>query len=158
METIRKLEIEDLKEIIFLRTKIQNYDFSCYLDTSNKLIDEETLKEKTLDYLKENLNKNIYLFGLFIDDELVANCGFYLDKHFPTYSNPNGIIGYICNVFTKEEFRKKGYQRKLFNYCLSYARKMKIINFKLSSKNKYAIKMYQDFGFKKDENIYTYKV
>lgn len=157
MEVIRKLELEDLDDMVNLRIDIQNYDAK-FLDDKEKLISEKELRERTCEYLKRNLNDNLFMFGLFLDDKLIANCGFYVDRHFPTYNTPNGIMGYICNVFTLEEYRKRGYQRKLFEYVLEYAKSMDIINFKLSSINENAIKMYSSFGFELNDHTFNFRV
>lgn len=98
------------------------------------------------------------MFGYFLDNTLIANCGFYVDSHFPTYSNPSGITGHICNVFTLSKYRNKGYQRKIFKVCLDYAKKMGITNFQLSSRNENAINMYRLYGFIHNDHVYAYKV
>lgn len=157
MEKLCKLELDNLDSMVDLRIGIQNYDAK-FLDEKEVLISEDELREKTRDYLKKSLNNNLYMFGLFLDDKLIANCGFYIDSHFPTYNTPNGITGYICNVFTLEEYRGRGYQRKLFAVVLKYAQDMGIINFKLSSINAKAIKMYESFGFELSDHMFTYRV
>ncbi len=157
MEVIRKLEIDDLDDMIMLRLGIQNYDLR-YIDEKSILLNPNELEIKTRDYIKENLNKTLFMFGVIVDNELVANCGFYLDRHFPTYNNSSGMLGYICNVFTREEYRNKGYQNKLFSFCFEYAKKMGITNFKLSSLNDTAINMYKKFGFKASDSTYELKV
>lgn len=157
MEVIRKLNLTDLDQMVSLRLAIQNYDLK-YINDNEIILDESTLIEKTKSYIETHLDKTLFMFGLFIGDELVANCGFYLDEHFPTYNNSNGYYGYICNVFTKEEHRGKGFQRKVFDECFEYAKEMGISSFKLSSKNEIAIKMYKFFGFKQIDNMYSCKV
>ncbi|MCX4364897.1 MAG: GNAT family N-acetyltransferase [Bacilli bacterium] len=157
METIKKLDLTNLDDMINLRLGIQNYD-SKFLDELEILISEKELRERTRKYLMQSLNDNLHMFGYFIDDKLIANCGFYIDKHFPTYNTPNGITGYICNVFTLEEYRNKGYQRKLFQDVLSNAKKMGITYFKLSSINVNAIKMYESFGFTLSDHMYTFRM
>ncbi len=157
METIKKLDLTNLDDMINLRLGIQNYD-SKFLDELEILISEKELRERTRKYLMQSLNDNLHMFGYFIDNKLIANCGFYIDKHFPTYNTPNGITGYICNVFTLEEYRNKGYQRKLFQDVLSNAKKMGITYFKLSSINVNAIKMYESFGFTLSDHMYTFRM
>lgn len=157
METISKLNLNDLDQMLSLRIAIQNYDLK-YINENEIILNESELIEETKKYFELHLNTSLFMFGAFINNELVANCGFYLDKPFPTYNNTNGYYGYICNVFTKEEYRGKGFQRKVFNECFKYAKEMGIISFKLSSKNKIAIKMYKSFGFKQIDNMYSYKV
>lgn len=157
MEVIRKLEIDDIDNMILLRLDNQNYDLK-YIDEKSTLINQNELEAKTKKYITENLNKTLFMFGLFIDEQLVVNCGFYLDKHFPTYDNPSGMVGYICNVFTKEEYRNKGYQKKVFNYCFEYVKDLGITKFKLSSLNELAINMYKQFGFRKSDSVYACEV
>ncbi len=157
MEVVRRLELNDLSSMINLRLGIQNYDLR-YPGKDKTLIDEAELENKTRKYLEENLNDRIYIFGLFIDNELVSNVGFYLEKHFPTYTNPSGLVGYICNVYTKEKYRNKGYQKKVFNYVLNYAKNIGITKFQLSSLNEIAINMYKSFGFTKKNSVYQLEI
>lgn len=154
MELIRKLEFSDLEQMLSLRIEIQNYD-SKYMDSKSIILNQKQLEEKTKEYLKNNLNNTLYMFGCFIDKKLIANCGFYIDKHFPTYKNPNGITGYICNVFTLKEYRNKGYQKKVFETCFKYAKEMGITSFRLDSINENAISMYKSFGFINNNHIYS---
>lgn len=157
MESLRKLELSDLEEMVNLRIGIQNYD-ARFLDEKAIVLSEDELREKSREYLTKSLNDNLYMFGYFVDNKLVANCGFYVDRHFPTYTTPNGITGYMCNVFTLEEYRGRGYQRKIFEEALKYAKSMDITNFKLSSINDKAIRMYKSFGFTFNDHMYSYKV
>ncbi len=152
-EEVKQLNEKNIDEIISLRIDLQNYDKKYYRDSIIEISQEE-LKRNTAEYLKNNLNKNLFLFGCYIDNIIVSICGFYLEQHFPTYTNENGKIAYICNVYTKPEYRNKGYQRKTFNYCLAYAKENKIKKFKLDSRNEIAIKFYKGYGFKEIDNAF----
>ncbi len=156
-EEIKKLSEDNIKEIIPLRIELQNYDKKYFKDEEIK-INEEVLRKNTETFLKNNINKNLFLFGYYTNGILVSICGFYFERHFPTYKNENGKIAYICNVYTKPEYRKKGYQRKVFEYCLAYAKENKIKQFKLDSKNEIAIKFYKEYGFKEVDNAYTLSI
>jgi len=157
MEVVRKLEMSDLEQMVELRVGIQDYSLR-FMDLQQKKISSDDLKEKTKSYLKKHLNNSLYMFGVFIDDELIANCGFYIDERFPSYDNESGLVGYICNVFTKEKYRGRGFQKKVFDMCINYASKLGITSFKLRSRNEIAIKMYKYFGFISDNNIYSLKL
>jgi len=61
-------------------------------------------------------------------------------------------VGYITSVFTKQEHREKGYQRKVFEECLNYGESIGITRFKLSTKNPKAMNMYASRGFIDDTN------
>ena len=157
MKVVRKLNLDDLEQMIDLRIAIQNHDLK-YLKETDVVLSEDLLIENTRKYLIEHLDKNLFMFGLFINNCLVANCGYYLDEHFPTYDNPNGCYGYICNVFTSEKYRRKGFQKEVFSECFNYAKKNGIISFKLSSKDEIAINMYKSFGFYQINDMYRCKV
>lgn len=156
MEELRKLELSDLDQMVSFRLMLQNYDLK-YFDPDSTMVDQKQLEENTRQYFKENLDTNILMFGYLIDGKLVSNCGFYVESHFPTYHNPYGKSAYICNVYTEEAYRGKGYQKKVFEFCMAYAKDMGITRFSLDSLNEHAIQMYQSFGFQKDEHIYTYQ-
>ncbi len=152
-EEVKQLNHENIDEITSLRIDLQNYDKK-YFKEDDIIINQEQLKKNTEVFLKKNLNKNLFLFGYYTNNTLVSICGLYLERHFPTYINANGKIAYICNVYTKPEYRKKGYQRNVFEYCLAYAKENKIKQFQLDSKNEIAIKFYKEYGFKEVDNAY----
>lgn len=157
MEVVRRLNLDDLEQMISLRIELQEYDL-IYVEDNQKILKKKDLIEKTKAYFERHLNNDLYMFGVFIDDELISNCGFFIDEHFPTFVNESGLVGYICNVFTKEKYRKKGYQKKVFDVCFRYAKEMGITNFKLNSRNKNAINMYKTFGFSISNSTYSFKV
>ena len=157
MGVIRKLDLSYLEDMVNLRIGIQNYDAQ-FLDEKDIILTEDELRESTRKYLAISLDNNLYMFGYFVDEVLVANCGFYIDRHFPTYNTPNGITAYMCNVFTLEEYRGRGYQRKIFEEALNYAKGLGIIAFKLSSINVNAIRMYESFGFELSDHMYTFRL
>lgn len=146
MDGVRKLEQEDIIKMLPLRLSLQKFDQK-YMDTAKICIDEKGLEERTKNYLQENLNKNIYMFGFFKEEELVSLCGFYVFRGFPTYTNPSGQIAHMASVYTKESHRRRGHQKETFAYALSYAEKMGITKFELDSGNEEAISMYKSFGF-----------
>lgn len=59
--------------------------------------------------------------------------------------------GYICDVFTLREYRKKGIQTNLIKECIKFAKENNIIELKLSSDNPNAIKIYKEQGFEYDK-------
>mgnify|MGYP001831389752 FL=1 len=63
------------------------------------------------------------------------------------------MLGYICDVFTLKEYRRKGIQTNLIKECIKFAKKNNIIELKLSSDNPEAIRIYQEQGFEHDKLI-----
>lgn len=60
---VRKLEKEDIEKIIPLRIALQKYDG---LHHGNFVVDEEKLAGATREFLKENINQEIFMFGGFV--------------------------------------------------------------------------------------------
>lgn len=145
--TVRKLNEEDIEQIVPLRVALQIYD-----NEGDLGIEEKELEDKTRTFLQENIDKDVYMFGTFIGEELVSICGFIIFKYFPQSNDLSCQVAYITSVFTKEEYRGNGYQRKAFEECINFAKDMGFVRFKLSSDNPKAIKMYESFGFIDDKN------
>ena len=106
----------------------------------------------TKNYLKEHLNKDIFFFIESIDNKIVATCGLQVIKYMPQCVE-SGIEGYICDIFTLKEYRRRGIQTNLIRECIKFAKKNRIIKLKLSSDNQEAIRIYQGQGFEHDELI-----
>lgn len=152
---VRKLEKEDIEKIIPLRLALQKYDG---IHHGNFKVDEEKLGEATRKYLNENINQGIFMFGGFVDDELVAICGFNLLKEMPNMKNLTGEVAFVCSVFTKEEYRENGYQKETFKMCMNYAKSLGIVRFELGTVNPKAIEMYKQFGFVFNQNAMKLKL
>lgn len=139
---VRKLEKEDIEKIIPLRIDLQIHD-----NGGNLGVEQTDLEERTRIFLEKNINQDLYMFGTFVNDELVSICGFIISRYFPQANDLNGEIAYVTSVYTKEKYRKKGYQRKAFEECINFAKKLGIIRFYLSTKNPNAMKLYASMGF-----------
>lgn len=111
----------------------------------------------TKDYLEEHLNRDIFFFIEIIDNKIVATCGLQVIKYMPQCVE-SGIEGYICDVFTLKEYRRKGIQTNLIKECIKFAKEKHIIELKLSSDNPEAIKIYKDLGFEYDNLIMKRKI
>lgn len=59
----------------------------------------------------------------------------------------NGREGFICDVFTLKEDRRKGIQTNLLQESLKFAQKNNLTTIKLETDNPEAIKIYQKLGF-----------
>lgn len=142
---VRELKQENIEEIIPLRIALQKFDYE-----GNLGIDEKILENKTREFLIENLDKDLHMFGTYINNELVSMCGVIVLKHFPQADDLSCKIGYITCVYTKDEYRGKGYQKKVFLECIEYGKKLGINRFELSTKSPIAMKMYESVGFQDD--------
>ena len=150
---VRRLNKENIEEIIPLRIALQKVDFE-----NNLGIDEQILIDKTREFLNENLDKDLFMYGTYVNRELVSICGLSIFKYFPQADDLSCKVGYITCVYTKNEYRGKGYQKQVFQKCIELGKQIGITRFKLSTKNPIALKMYESFGFKEDENAKKMKM
>lgn len=141
----RIAKYEDIDEISKLRIMQQKDDWKELYP--NK---DEELYEITKNYLKEHLNKNVFLFIEIIDNRIIATCGLQIIKYMPQCIE-SGIEGYICDVFTLKEYRKKGIQTNLIKQCIKFAKENNVIELKLSTDNPEAIRLYKAQGFEIDK-------
>lgn len=143
----RIAKYEDIEEISKLRILQQKDDWKEeYPDK------DEELYEVTIKYLKEHLNKDVIFFIEVMDDKIIATCGLQIIKYMPQCIE-SGIEGYICDVYTLNEYRRKGIQTNLIKKCVEFAEENNVIELKLSSDNPEAIRIYKRQGFKFDELI-----
>lgn len=150
---VRRLNKENIEEILPLRIALQKVDFE-----DNLGIDEQILIDKTREFLNENLDKDLFMYGTYVNRELVSICGLSIFKYFPQADDLSCKVGYITCVYTKDEYRGNGYQKQAFQKCIELGKQMGITRFKLSTKNPIAMKMYANFGFKEDENAKKMKM
>lgn len=135
---------EDIEELSKLRVMQQKDDWD------DNYIDKYDLRKTTKDYLSNHLNKDLYIFIVKNNNNIIATCGLQIIKKLPQ-CNDNGLEGYVCNVFTKKEFRNKGIQTKVLKKCIQFAKEKQINLLSLSSDNEIAINIYKKFGFNFDK-------
>lgn len=142
---IKIAKYEDIEEISRLRILQQKDDWGKLYP--NK---DEELYIVTKRYLEKHLNNDVFFFLEVLEGKIVATCGLQIIEYMPQCIE-NGIEGYICDVFTLKEYRKKGIQTKLLKECIKFAKEKNICELKLSSDNPYAIKIYENQGFEFDK-------
>lgn len=147
---IRELGVKDIDIIVPLRVSLQVFDYG----KRNIIVDEDNLAKATKEYLINNLNKNLFMFGGFVQEKLVSLCGYNIIEFFPTHENNTGKEANICSVITMEEYRGKGYMTKLFKECLDHINQNGFKSCRLVASNPIALKIYEKFGFEKYKNIY----
>ena len=85
---VRRLNKENIEEIIPLRIALQKVDFE-----NNLGIDEQILIDKTREFLNENLDKDLFMYGTYVDRELVSICGLSIFKYFPQAADLSCNVG-----------------------------------------------------------------
>jgi GNAT superfamily N-acetyltransferase len=57
------------------------------------------------------------------DGEIIATSGICFYQLPPTYSNPSGRVAYITNMYTKDEYRRRGIAAELLEAVIEEAKK-----------------------------------
>ncbi len=142
---IRKLDINDIDTYCNLRVAM-------LLSDKSVSYNKEELVLQTREYYEDYINKTLFIFGYIENEEIVSVAAYEVLKRLPTpkINNLNSDIAYVCSIYTKEEYRNKGYSKLLLNEVIEDAKKRGLTRFKLSSHNEIAIKLYKKFGFKSD--------
>jgi ribosomal protein S18 acetylase RimI-like enzyme len=112
---------------------------------------EENFKEHSF---SEELLDLDYYYGIKYGEKLISLAGVHvLSKEFQ--------VAAIGNVATKEEFRKKGYSKKVMSFLIKeLLKKIDVIGLNVDKNNESAIKLYESMGFVKvtEFNDYFAKV
>ena len=108
--------------------------------------DIEIIRRDLPDYFKKHLNRNI--FGYLIrEKEEIAACAFLLVVEKPmSPAFITGRTGTVLNVYTKPQYRHKGYAKEIMNKLLSDAveKNLSVVELK-STEDGYHL--YQSVGF-----------
>lgn len=143
--SIRTANEDDIEKISDLRVLQQHDDWgSDYPNNDNDFYN------RTLSYMNTAIRScDFKMFVAEIEGSIIATCGLQVIHMLPQ-CNDEGKYGFICNVFTQEEFRQHGIQSMLIEKVLVYAKEQKISEIKLETDNEIAIKLYEKYGFKTD--------
>ena len=142
---IKQLTKEDIPELLNLRIEQQKEYHECLND------EEKYIIEYTKNYIEENLNKDLFMFGVFEQNEIVAICGYNIWNGFPSMTNHSGKIAYLCSAYTRKGYRGQGIMKKLLDKSINAIKEEGITRIKLTSSKENAIRIYSRLGFIKDE-------
>jgi ribosomal protein S18 acetylase RimI-like enzyme len=138
----RKANYDDINLLTEIRIKV--------LKKANALKDDvnmDNVFRETHKYYMEYLNDNNHITYPAFDDKIFIGCGsicFY--NVMPTYNNQTGKKAYIMNMYTKENYRRKGIGTKVPDLLVKEAKQKCIKQIQLESTEigKY---LYKKYGF-----------
>ena len=110
------------------------------------ITDKELIQESLPGYYEKHLNKDLMVY-IARDDEDIVACAFLLIVEKPmSPSFITGKTGTVLNVYTKPEYRNKGYAKKLMTMMLedATAQDVSVIELK-STEDGYLL--YKSVGF-----------
>ena len=104
-------------------------------------------KDNTYKYLCEHIDDNSLAAWLAIDNEKIVSIAvicFY--DVLPTVSNISGKTGYILNVYTMENYRRKGLAKRLLTELINEAKALNVGKICLKATDD-GRKVYEKMGF-----------
>ena len=134
-----KATIKDINMLTDLRLAYLQEDLGV-------ITDKELIQESLPGYYEKHLNKDLMVY-VARDDEDIVSCVFLLIVEKPmSPSFITGKTGTVLNVYTKPEYRNKGYAKKLMTMMLedATAQDVSVIELK-STEDGYSL--YKSVGF-----------
>lgn len=117
----------------------------------SKNINNSELKLATKQYFLSHINKDLISWGIFQNGKLVAIGSLCLFTRIPYNENLSGLEGYILNIYTASQFRKRGYANQILDTIIEYSHKNKIRRLWLNYSEP-AKRLYTEKGFTKKNN------
>ena len=145
----RKLEHKDINDFIDLRkSQLAEEGATAKIDITDTLVS----------YYKRHLNDGTFVSWLATaNDKIIATSGVSFVEQPPHFGNPRGLIGIISSMYTLNEYRRKRVASKLLELVVNEAKEYGCGVVQITS-SKAGAYLYQDFGFKRYNNFYRYKL
>ena len=154
---IKNITLNDkqaIEELAQLRYLMQFDEKAAGVNMAKLVKDKELIIQNTIDYIKDNLNQNLFIFVYLIDNTIVATASLIMTPMFPSWHILNGKKGIVSNVYTKPPYRQHGYQSALIKQIIAKAEQLNISTLTVNTYNEVALRLYHKFGFQKYENTY----
>lgn len=149
-------ENKHINDIVTLRVEMQIEDWNNTLnkDFSSYTPQFAVITEK---HIRKRLNKSLYFALMCLENIPIALCGIEELMELPQITvctEKDGRHGCIVSVYTKPQYRGKGYQQELLKYLLDNAKKENFNDITLTTNTTDAIHIYEKIGFKQISNKY----
>ena len=141
----------------------QNRDIGQLVELRLAYLDEDTgpdeaqrqkIRESLPDYFERNLNKNLFCY-ICREQGTIVSCAFLLLVEKPmSPSFMNGKTGTVLNVYTRPEYRKRGYAGRIMDRLIEDAKKMGLCRIDLKATEAGA-SLYRAKGFEEDTGHYV---
>ena len=143
---IKRLGIEDVEFFLDLRLKLF-YELQ-EIDKNDNI---ENLKNSTKEYYLKNIDKSLITYGIFEENKIVSIGSLCLFERIPYMENISGREGYILNIYTLLEYRKKGYGKQITEKLIEHSKEIGIKKLWLNASEE-GKKIYLKLGFKEKNN------
>jgi len=154
---LRQRLIRDHSKNVVQIRRIKNYNKNTLKDLNALLLQLSSRGyQATPKQLKSTLkNKNAYLICLYDGKKIMGTVTLIVIHQITGYK------GYIEDVVVDEEYRRRGFGKKLILHIISLAKKMSIESLELKSENYRVVAniLYKKLGFIiKEANVYSMKI
>lgn len=142
---IKYATLEDIETIVSLRT-LQLLDEEKQNGTTHQASEDyiNHLRRYLIDQFKHDRFTQVFLIE---NEEIIATGALNWVDLPPSFTNPSGYLGYITNIYTAVNHRKKGYAFKILNLLKDKAQNLGIQTLFLGASQSGQI-VYEKFGFK----------
>lgn len=149
--TVETAGIKDIPSLVKMRMEYLKEDHDRIGEEDEKLI-----RDRLPEYFRTHLNKDLFCYVIRQKEEIVS-CAFLLIIEKPmSPSFLNGRTGTVLNVFTKPEYRRKGYAKAILKQLLFSADQKELSTVELKATDA-GYPLYKSIGFQ-DENRYHHMI
>lgn len=110
------------------------------------------LRLSTAQYFLDNAEQNLLCWAIEVDNKIVSIASLNLFTRIPYRDNLSGREGYILNIYTLPNYRKRGLAGKLVKIIIDYAKENEIKRLWLNSSEQ-GKSLYINHGFEEVENV-----
>ena len=125
------------------------------------LIDEgqtvtSNINDQLQAYFEKQLTSNNYVQWLVeADEQIVATGAIQFISFPPSFANPTGVRGYICNMYTAAQYRKKGIAQQIVCKLIAEAKGRDVHHLFLIA-SEMGKPVYKKIGFVENESYMDY--
>lgn len=146
---VKKAGNEDIDALVQLRL--------AYLSEDHGVLDEKNrsaIRQRLPSYFQTHLNRDLFCY-IVREENRIVSCAFLLvvEKPMsPTFIN--GRTGTVLNVYTRPEWRRRGYAKKVMRQLLADAEAMELSVVELKA-TKAGYALYRSVGFADERSEYS---
>lgn len=145
--TFRKAALNDLELLTATRLEVLRA-----VSGLSSGVDMAEVEKETYQYYAQYLGNEGHVAYLVFDRDTFAGCGgisFY--RVMPSFHNPSGEKAYLMNIYTREEYRRKGIAKRTLDLLVQEAKKRNVTQILLEA-TEMGRPMYEQYGFIAMEN------
>nr|WP_300209130.1 GNAT family N-acetyltransferase [uncultured Anaerostipes sp.] len=124
------LRLDEKAVADFERLRVELFE---ELGEISKETDVSELKSATEQYYLSHINRDLFSWGIYQEEKLVAIGSLCLFTRIPYSGNLSGLEGYILNIYTSDGYRKCGFANKILDTIIEFSERNNIKRLWLNS-------------------------